>query len=307
MKIGLIGINSVKEENHFIKIYNAFDKQLHGFFSPHSEEILPISQNYKVELYYSANELFEKADAIYFANSLNPNYDFAIDALKKSCHLFIEDISALTFEETRLLYKVASEAGTNIQIKLPKSYSPEYTEIEESISDPKLIELNKNYTSLLRHKDYFNEILNNLHLANLSINSNIKKTSTVVLPIDPNHYSLVQIRLDYNNGAIVNMIFNNISSSEENTMNLYQKNNVININFREHITINQKLINGHVERQEFIIKEVTGFNNELNSFIKTCKNHDLQNISESPQILKIIQNTHLIMERLKQISNHIQH
>ena len=92
MKIGLIGINSVKEEDHFAKIYNTLDKQLHGFFSPHSEEILPISQNYKVKLYYSANELFEKVDAIYFASSLKPNYDFAIDALKKSCHLFIEDI-----------------------------------------------------------------------------------------------------------------------------------------------------------------------------------------------------------------------
>lgn len=304
MKVGLIGINSVKEEDHFSEIYNALDKQLHCFFTPHSEKLLPISQNYKVELCYSANNLFEKVDVVYFANSLKPNFDFAIDALKKSCHLFIEDISSLTFEETKQLYKVASEARTNVQLKLPKSYSPEYAEIKNTICEPKLIELNKSFTTLQRHKDYFNEILNSLHFANLGINSGIKKISTIVIPLDPAHYSLVQIRLDYDNGAIANMIFNNISSGEENYIILYQRNNVININFRNHSAINQELINGHVEKHEFIIKETNEFNNELDSFIKACKNNDLQSISESPQILKIIQSTHSIMERLEQASNH---
>lgn len=304
MKIGLIGINSLKDEDHFLIIKNALKKNLYGIFAPHSEDIIPISKSYKLENFSSANEMFDKVNAVYFANSLESNYNFAIAALKKSCNLFIEDISGLNFEDIKLMYKVAFEGRTKIHIKHTKSFSPEYFELTDYIDQPKLIELNTNLTVLHRKKYYFSELFDNLYLADIIIKSTIKKTSTTALPIAANHYSLIHSRVDYDNGATVNIKINNLSSTDDSNIIIHQKNEILEINLINHYAITHKIENGKILRTEYNIKNKNAFHNEITCFINSC-NDSGQDISESPAVLKTIQNTHLIMNYLNQISQNI--
>lgn len=299
MKIGLIGINKSNQEEHFRSIQQSLDKNLNGIFSP-SEEILPICSNFHIKLYQSTNELFENNDAIYFAGSLKPNMEFAINALKNSCHLFIEDISEITVQEIKKLYKVASEASVTIQLKLTKSFSQEYLQASDYLSNPKLIDFNTNFSKRIRHEDYFSEILNNLYIANKKIQSGVKKISSLVLPFDKNHLSLVHIRVDFDNGAIVNMKFNNISNEDENIMIFHNKENTVDINFSKHFTTIYKIENGQVIREELNISNDAALDSEIKNFIFSYKNTKSQNISESPKELKTIQATHEIIERIKQ-------
>lgn len=299
MKIGLIGINTLNQEEHFKLIHQALQKNLFGIFSP-SEEILPISTNYNVQLFQSTNELFKIANAVYFADSIKPNFDFAINALKKSCHLFIEDLSSLSINEVKQLYKVAFEARVKIQLKRTKSFTPEYLEIKDYLYEPKLIEIKNDYSKFLRHDDYFSEIYNNLLFANQNIHSCVKKTSSFVLPIDNNRFSVVHIRLDYDNGAIVNMKFNNIALENESLVCFHEIDRVVQIDFKKHFTSKYKISEGQIIRKEFNTSNETAINTEISNFINSCKTIDIQNISETPPELKIIQMTHEIKERLIQ-------
>jgi hypothetical protein len=301
MKIGLIGINSLHQEEHFKSVHQSLKKNLHGVFS-HSQEILPICSAYGVKLYQSTNKLFEDVKAVYFAYSIKPNYDFAINALKNSCHLFIEDVSELSMQEIKQLYKVAFEANVTIQLKLTKSFSPEYIQASDYISDPKLIDINTNFSKRLRQNDYFPEILNNIHVASNEIQSGIKKIYSLALPIDNNHFSLVHIRLDFDNGAIVNMKFNNISSEDENVIFFHNKENAVEINFIKHFTTVHKFEDGQVTREELALSKETALNSEIKNFINSCQDTENQNISESPAELKMIQATREIIEQLNQIT-----
>ena len=303
MKIGIIGINSVKDNDHFSLINNALKKDLYGLFSPHTEEITPISKSFNKNLYNSANELIEKVDAIYFAGALKPNYDFALDALKKSCHIFIEDISGLTIQEIKHLYKVAFEARTRIQLKLSKSFSSVYLEVVDYLTNPKLIEINKCYSSLIRNTDYFEEIFNNLNIANQHINSGIKKVSGVTLPVEINHFSLIHVRVDYDNGAVLNMKFNNISTNESNNILFYQSERTVDIDFIRNFAIKYKFDNGQIIRREFAGKNEDTLKAEMLGFINSCQNFDLQNTSEAPPIIRTIQTSQEIMDHLLSTGN----
>jgi predicted dehydrogenase len=299
MKIGLIGINKSDQEEHFKTIHKSLEKSLNGIFSP-SVDILPICSSYQIKLYQSTNELFENSDAIYFAGSLKPNFDFAINALKNSCHLFIEEISEISVPEIKTLYKLASEANVTIQLKLTKSFSQEYLQASDYLFKPKLIDINTNFSKRLRHEDYFTEILNNLYIANKEIQSRVKKISTLVLPIDKNYLGLVHIRLDFNNGAIINMKFNNISKEDENIMTFHNKENSVDVNFNKHFTTVCKIEKGQVIREELSVSKDDASKTEIKNFIHSFKNTKNQNISESPEELKTIQATHEIIERIKQ-------
>jgi len=299
MKIGLIGINSLKQEEHFKTIHQSLQKKLHGFFS-HSTEVLPISANYNIKHFQSTNDLFKKSDAIYFANSLKPNYDFAINALKESCHLFIEDISMLSIDEVKHLYKVAFEARAKIQLKLTKSFTPEYIEVRNYLIEPKFIEIEKKFPKFLRLDDYFTEILNNLCFAYQNIKTGVKKISTFALPFDNNHFSLVHIQLDYDNGAVVSMKFNNIALEYESIVNIHEKDRIVHINFGKHFAAKHKFLDGQITRRDFTIPAETAFDIELLNFIRSCQNLDVQNLSEFPAELKLIKLAHEIKDRLIQ-------
>jgi hypothetical protein len=304
MKIGLIGIHKLNQKEHFQSIHQSLDKNLYGIYS-HSEEILPIFSSFPIKLFRSTNELFENVDAVYFANSLKPNIDFAINSLKNSCHLFIEDISEISIQKIRELYKVAFEASVTIQLKLTKSFSPEYVQASDYLSNPKLIDINAKFSKRLRKDDYFSEILNNLFIANKEIQSAIKKISALVLPIGSNHFSLIHIRLDFDNGAIVNMKFNNVSNEDDNIFMFHNNENVVDINFRKHFTTIYKFEEGQVIREELNISKDTASSSEIKSFILAYKDTKNQNISDSPEELKIIQATHEIIERLNQSTSSV--
>ena len=303
MKIGIIGINSIKDNNRFISINDALKKDLYGLFSPNSEEVMPICRNFKKKYYSSTNELFEKVDAVYFAGNLKPNFDFALNAIKKSCNLFIEDISALTTEEIKHLFKVALEARAFIQLKLSKSFSSIFLNVKDLIINPKLIEISKNYKSRIRSSDYFVEILNNLNIANHYFRSGIKKVHVLSIPVEAIHFSLVQVRIDYDNGAVLNMKLNNISIQETDNAHFFEADRTTDIDFINYFAILQQLTKGQVSRQEFSKKNDNPLKTELTEFIHSCKNQNLQNLSEKPPILKVIQTSQEIMDKLFRVNN----
>ena len=98
------------------------------------------------------------------------------------------------------------------------------------------------------------------------------------------------------------MKFNNIANEDESLVTFHEKDRIIHINYGKHFATEHKFVNGQINRQEFNIPNETAFSNEIVYFINTCQNLDIQNISESPTELKIIQLAHDIKERLIQSS-----
>jgi hypothetical protein len=301
MKIGLIGIDSLSEEQHFLNISTAVNNKIYGIFSPKSDDILPFSKNVNAKLFSSASDLFSSVDIIYIANSIKPNFDFAIDAIKKSCHLFIENISQLNIDEIKQLIALALEAGVKIHIKHSKLFYSEYLELSDYFENPKLIEINTSFTSLLRKQDYFNEIFNNLYLADSILKSTIKKTSTIATPINSTHFSLIHIRVDYDNGTSANIKLNNLSSVSADNLTIYQKNEIVDISFIDHFGIMHKFENGKTLRKEFNVENTNAFNNEISYFMNICCKDKFENLSESPSVLNSIRNTFEIMNLLDKV------
>lgn len=305
MKIGLFGIDTNVEDDYFFQLQEAIGKSLSGIYSPQQNELLAVSEKFGVKLYKSSDEIFSKNNAIFFCKSLKPNYDFAIKAIKNSCHLFIEDLWSLDADETKQLFKLAFEAKVNIHIKQSTRFYPEHIELSDYIEKPHLIELNIHYTDLLRKQDYFDKIFSRLCFANTIIKSGIKKSSIIALPIDRNHFSLVQIQVNYDNGTYLNIKINNLASSKKETTYLFQKNTSFKIDCINHFAVSHSFENGQVSRKEYSIQESNILKNEVDYFIKLCSDNEQENISESPSILTTLKNCKLLMEEMERISNKI--
>lgn len=303
MKIGLIGIHSLKDENTLEQLKNTLNQNLFGIFSPNEEEISPLCKNFDLTLFSTAGDLFEIADIIYFANSLKPNFDFAISALKKSCHLFIEDISELSLEEIKQLFNLAIEAQIKIQIKKTYLYASEFLVSKSSISSPQLIEINQEQNFFYRPQNYFYEIFNDVCLAIIEASSMVKKISVSAIPIDLNHFSLIYVRLEFDNGCLATIKYNNIAKEKKNEATFFQSNQLIKIDFSNHTATKYDIIHGQIITSDFTVDSTLSFDIEIKKFIESIHNMSTANMSDKPEEFYMIQVAHTIMERLYQILN----
>ncbi|HSH50297.1 MAG TPA: Gfo/Idh/MocA family oxidoreductase [Bacteroidales bacterium] len=298
MKIGLIGVNSIKEEVKFEFIQQTLKNNLFALFSPHFDDMHIFARRYNINVYSTANNLFMDVDAIYFANSLKPNIDFAIQALKNSCHLFIEDISELMIEEIKQLYKLAFEARVRLVVKETILFTPEFKFISEKISTSKIVELEYLFNRLLRKQDYFYETYEAVRVVSACIRSGIKKINTTPVEIEPNLLSLVFILLEFDNGAIAKIKLNNLAQENDKKIEIYETGNFFEINFTKHYAYKNSFIKGHTERKKLKLVKIDAFKSEIENFIHQSKKIKSINISESPQIIEDIKATQLIIQKI---------
>lgn len=300
MKIGLFGIDSNVDENYFLQLKETFNDSFSGIYSHKHNELLPISQKFGIKTYNSSDEIFADVDIVYFAKSLKLNIEFAIKAIKNSCHLFIEDVSNVEIDDLKQLFKVAFEAGINIHIKQTKNFTQEYIELSDYIETPKFVELNIDYNKLIRKQDYYNILLENLIYIEEIVSSKIKKISSTAIPIDIAHFSFIHINIHFDNGSDALLKINNLASDFAETHMIYQKNGNLEIDFNKHFAVKQDFSEGQITRDEFNIQTKPPLGNELDYFINQCKCTDKEFISESPSLLKTIHHTKTLHNQIEQ-------
>lgn len=300
MKIGLFGIDSNVDENYFLQLKGNLNDSLSGIYSHKHNELLPISQKFGIKIYHSTDEIFSDVEIVYFAKSLKSNIEFAIKAIKNSCHLFLEDISNVEMDDLKQLFKVAFEAGINIHIKQTKKFTQEFLELSDYIESPKLVELSINYNKLIRKQEYYNVILENLLYIEEIVNSKIKKISSTAIPIDIAHFSFIHVNIHFDNGSDAFIKINNLTSESAEVHKIYQRNGTLEIDFEKHFAIKHNYYDGQIIRNEFSIENKSALSNELSLFINQCKSEENNYLTESPSILKTIHHTNILFEQLEQ-------
>lgn len=298
MKIGLLGINSINEEKKFEIIQQTVKNNLTAIFSPHFEDMHIFAKKYNINVYSSANTLFMDVDAIYFANSLKPNIEFAIQALKNSCHLFIENISELSIDEIKQLYKLAFEAGVRITLKETILYTPEIKLITKEVTESKIIEMDYLFNQVLRKQDYFYEVFEAVRVVSVCSQSGIKKINITPVKIEQNILSFLLIFLELDNGSVAKIKFNHLSQECDKKIEIYELNDFLEVNFNKHFAYKHSFIKGHTERNELNLLQTDPFQEEIKNFISPTKNSKDYNISESPEIIEDIKFTQLIIQKI---------
>ena len=71
-------------------------------------EINKIAKKYKIKAFNSIDELLDKCDAVSIASPAQTHYMIAKQALKHSCHLFIEKPITTNVEEAQKIIEIAN-------------------------------------------------------------------------------------------------------------------------------------------------------------------------------------------------------
>ena len=236
IKIGIIGSGSTAI-SHIETIKSIEGFQLIGIYSDMFEQLKEIQETHKVTIFGSAEELIEYVDAIDITSIDKANYDFVVDALKKSKHVYIENPITNNIEEADYIIKIAEEADATVQVAQSNRYNPAFLSVRGKIKNPQYIQIiRKDKFSLLNQDIHIvlGSMIHDIDIILSIFKTKVKRIKTKAVKVMTGKQDVVNVRIEFDNEAVADLTTNGVSPVNELKANIFQTGKHIFIDFLKH-------------------------------------------------------------------------
>lgn len=152
MRMGVIGTGSiakrfVEEAVHVTNVYVA------AAYNPDADESHRFCEEYGIENESeTAEDLYDKVDAVYIASPFYTHYEYALNALNAGKHVLCETPLTENLQQARELYAIAEKNGLVFMPALKTAYAPSFANvIQEALSGVigEVVDISATVTTLL--------------------------------------------------------------------------------------------------------------------------------------------------------------
>lgn len=233
LKIGVLGAGELgKVHLKTLQELNEFD--LVGFHDPDLSNSILATKKHQAKHFSSIDELIENVDIVDIVSSTLSHYHCAEKALRQSKHIFIEKPIANSIEEAKQIMNLSHEANVKIQVGHADRFNAAFLAAKEFIDQPIYIESHR----LVKYskKEINTSVVLDLLIYDIDIvlsivKSNIKKISTTGVNIINGNPDLVNARIEFDNGCVVNLTASRMAARNLNKTRIFQKNASITVDF----------------------------------------------------------------------------
>lgn len=271
LRIGVIGAGKLGE-THIKQLMDIGFFELVGFYDSNTEYAGQVSRSTGVPYFEDAETLMDLVDIVDIVKPTISHFDYAVKAIKKSKHVFIEKPVTETVEEAKQLLELAEEANVKVQVGHVERYNPAFKAALPYIANPmfiethRMIEFDANKVDIPVVMDLMGHDLDIvLHL----VNSNIKKISASGVEVIGNSPDIVNAVVEFDNGCVANLTASRVSLTNERITKVYQKDAHVVIDYyRQKTSLYRLKTNGKTEifTEELAIDKENPLKKELEEF-----------------------------------------
>ncbi|MCK5823632.1 MAG: Gfo/Idh/MocA family oxidoreductase [Bacteroidales bacterium] len=306
IKIGIIGTNkSVKQHIGQIKKIPEFN--LIGIYNHDLRETNKSAREFNIKPFNSYDSFINSVDAIYVVSSKKTFYNDIVTALKNSKHIFIKSIKNYTKYEVENFIKLANEANVHIQVYNNERFSSTFISAKEYFNNPMYVETQYfiNYEqSEIELPKVLDLIYTDLNLSASLIKSNPKKIEAASLSILNSSPDIINARISFDNGSIINLTAGRISNKNTHICKFFQRDAIIEIDFINSKTQVSKKCTKRILFEELELTNSNKIFEQLTNFHHSIEKN-LQPIINIENELKILDIFEKILDKIKLTSNQI--
>ena len=235
LKIGVLGAGHLGKI-HLKLIKEIKDFELIGFFDPDKNQSAAAAKELGVKAYDSIEDLIDAAEVIDIVTPTLSHYDCAVQAMRKSKHLFIEKPITKTVDEAKALIKLSEEANVKVQVGHVERFNPAFTAALPFVDQPMFIEGHRLAQFNPRGTDVsvvLDLMIHDLDIILSVVNSNIKRISASGVAVVSDTPDIANARIEFDNGCVANLTASRISLKNMRKTRLFQRDAYISIDFLE--------------------------------------------------------------------------
>jgi len=295
IKIGLVGLG------HLGKIHFELIRQINyfvliGIYDIDLKRAKSFAKKFNVKKYKNLEKLILESDAIDIVTPTDTHFNIASKCLKLNKHIFIEKPLTKTLREGQKLIDLIKNKKIVAQVGHIERFNPAFKSVNSLITNPLFIESHRLAEFNPRGTDVsvvLDLMIHDIDIILTLIDSKIKTISGVGVPVISKTPDIANVRIEFENRAVVNLTASRISLKNMRKTRIFQKDTYISINYLNKEVEVLKIKNAPKKPNEYdmILENAEGVKKQI--LLKTPKIHDSNPIKEELSLFaeSIINNT----------------
>jgi len=233
LKLGIFGVGHLGKF-HLNNWKEISGVELVGFYDPDDVSAQEVSEKYQLPRFLDAETLMGLCDAIDVIAPTPFHFDLCEKAIKKGKHVFVEKPLANTMDEARELVKLVKESNIKMQVGHVERFNPAYLATQDIELNPMFIEVHRLAQFNPRGTEVsviLDLMIHDIDIILNLVKSEVKAISASGVAVMTDTPDIANVRIEFNNGCVVNLTSSRISMKRMRKMRVFQKDAYIGIDF----------------------------------------------------------------------------
>jgi predicted dehydrogenase len=233
LKIGVLGAGHLGKIH--LKCISQIDQyKLVGFYDPNKETAEAVANDFQIKRFNNLHELIDAVDVVDIVTPTVSHFSCAVEAIKKSKHVFIEKPIVTTLTEAHELIELAQEAGVKVQVGHVERFNPAFLAARPLIQNPMLIEAHRLSQFNPRGTDVpvvLDLMTHDIDIVLSVVNSGIRKIHASGVAVVSDTPDIANARIEFDNGCVANLTASRISMKNMRKSRFFQRDAYIAVDF----------------------------------------------------------------------------
>lgn len=233
LKLGVFGVGHLGKF-HLNNWKEISGVELVGFYDPDDVAAQEVGDKYQLPRFLDPEHLINACDVIDIVAPTHLHFDLCEKAIKKGKHVFVEKPLANTMDEARALVKLVKESNVKMQVGHVERFNPAYLATQGLQMNPMFIEVHRLAQFNPRGTEVsviLDLMIHDIDIILNLVKSEVKAISASGVAVMTDTPDIANVRIEFNNGCVVNLTSSRISMKRMRKMRLFQKDAYIGIDF----------------------------------------------------------------------------
>ena len=235
IKAGLVGAGHLGKIH--LRLLNQSDKyELVGFHDKDVENGRKLEAEFGYKYFENFEDLLEEIDMLDIVTPTVYHYDYAMKAIEKGIHFFIEKPVTQTLEQAEeILYK-CREFGIKAQVGHVERYNPAFIGAKDYIQNPMFIEIHRLAEFNPRGTDVsvvLDLMIHDLDILLSLVKSKVKEIHASGVSVVSKTPDICNARIEFENGCVANLTTSRISMKAMRKSRFFQQDAYVSVDFLE--------------------------------------------------------------------------
>ncbi len=208
--------------------------ELTGFYDPDDATADEVAKQYNLKRYTTPEALMNEIDAADIVAPTTHHFDLCQMAIRRGKHVFVEKPLVNTIAEGKEIVKMAREAAVKVQVGHVERFNPAYVALKDMNLKPMFIEVHRLAQFNVRGTEVsviLDLMIHDIDIILSIVKSDVKHISASGVAVLSDTPDIANVRIEFNNGCVVNLTSSRISMKKMRKMRLFQKDAYIGIDF----------------------------------------------------------------------------
>ena len=235
LKAGLVGAGHLGKIH--LKLLNQSEKyDLIGFHDKDIENGKKLEAEFGYKYFENFDDLLNEIEMLDIVTPTVYHYDYALKAIEKGIHFFIEKPVTQTLEQAEELLQKCQENGIKAQVGHVERYNPAFIASKDFIQNPMFIEIHRLAEFNPRGTDVsvvLDLMIHDLDILLSIIKSKVKDIHASGVCVVSKTPDITNARIEFENGCVANLTTSRISMKAMRKSRFFQQDAYISVDFLE--------------------------------------------------------------------------